>query len=605
MQKILGPILVLALLIGMFFLVFPASHPVGPKPLSSQSGTVKPTSTATPADISSALKIASENIDRGNFDAAIPLLEPLKSTDNAEVLSLLGYAYSGRKDFFDAISAFEASVSKKHDPRILYALAVAADAAGEAAKAKAHYTELSRLQIPPAIMTKSQLGLARNSLLVNDIPAAIEAYKRVIKEDPTQVEAFVGLIKLMKQTGVIKGIEKIREKGDPLHSRNFDYQFWLGFLYYEMGQDQPAMIAFKAASAIKPDNASPYYFQYRILRKANKVAESLIALEAYYKISQFLPYIFFQGAIDARQENHLDIAFKFIRTAILADRSLLGGEDQGTLAAVERFVTTQGTPEEKLFNTSFSLFLNGDFRGALNKAREILPKLKDPILKADLFRVQDECGKVVSGEEAYSAYQANINATQKNAMSRLKSAMTARKNLGAGNPSAALDDLKTKALGNPRDAKLQYATALQLARAGDIEGAKVFLRETIRANPNVSEAYFSLARLSQSEGNAAETIAHLEQALKVNPGNSQARSLLASVRLDSGDLERAVSDAKGAILANPNNCEARLVLANVYVQNQNQEQALHEIEYGLSIETDPVRRQQFEALKRKLEAHEN
>ncbi|MFZ2955494.1 MAG: tetratricopeptide repeat protein [Candidatus Ozemobacteraceae bacterium] len=604
MQKIFVPLLVLSLLVVIFLFMFPASRQVLTRPLPPTVGGGKPGIHPLPPDATSIQKKASDAIDRGNYDEALQLLEPLKNVaDNPEIKNLFGYAHAGKKEFFDAIACFEASLAKKNDPRTLYALAVTYDAAGEGSKAKARFIELSRGQIPQPILVKTFLGIARNAMFMNDIPTAIDAFKRVIKEDPSQVDAFVGLIKLMKRTGAGKGIDKIREKGDPLHSKNFDYQFWLGCLYYEMGQDSQSLAAFKAAAALRPDNASPHYYQYRILRKSKKIEEAVSSLENFYRLNPFLPYIFFQAAIDAKTENRLDIAFKFMRAAVLVDRSLLGGDDQGTLNAVDRYVNSKGSVEEKSFNKAFSMFLNGDYRGAFSKAREIAIAFKDPSLKNDNGRLLDECGKIISGEDAYSAYQKNMAAAQTGAMSRLKAQMASRKPLGTTNPSGALDELKSKALSNPKDAKLQYGTALQLARAGDIEGAKIFLRETIRANPNVSEAYYSLAKLSRSDGNSTEAASHLEQAIKVNPGNSQARSLLASIHLESGDIDRAITEAKGAIMANPNNGEARLVLANAHLQAQRPEQALREVEYGLTVETDPARIEQLEALKRQLAAH--
>lgn len=606
MQKILLPLIILLVLGGLFFLIAPTPKP-GSRDSRAPTGAAVGSETrpiVPSADLPTSLKKANDALDRNRFDEVIGLLDPYQSQDNAEIHSLIGYAKAGRKEFSEAVVEFEKAWAKSKDSKILYALAVTLETMGEPAKAREKFLALSGMQIPAAISAKVQLAIARISLLLtDDIPVALEAFKKALRDDPTQVDSFVGMIKLMKRTGNVKGIEKLRERGDPLHINNFEYQFWLGSLYYEQGLDQPALTAFRACVKINPGNATPHYFIYRILRKSKKIEDAVAELERFYQWSSFLPYIFFQAAIDAKMENRLPLSFKFLRSSVLFDRVLLGRDDQGTISAVSRHIESKGTPEEKLFMSAFDLFLNGDYHGAFVKGQEIIAKIKDAGLKTDLDRLIKQCGEMVSGEESYNAYQSAMKSEQEGALSRLRAGLASRKSLQGNAGQQALDELKTKALSNPKDAKLQYSTALQLARAGDVDGAKVFLRETVRANPYVSEAYYSLAKIARFEGNTTEVVNHLEQAIKINPGNSQARSLLASAYLDRADFDRATEEAKSALLANPNNGEARMVLAQVKLQNQQRDQALQEVEYGLQVETDPARREQFEALKQQLAGH--
>lgn len=603
MQKIIVPLIILLVLGGLLFLFAPAPKP-GMKDPRPSGGTVasdsRPVQTPS-ADLPTSLKRANEALDRNRFDDVLGLLESYRDQDSVELHGLLGYAYAGRKEFPEAVAAFEKAWGKGRDSKILYALAVTLETMGEPKKAKERFQALAGMQLPTAISARVQLAIARLSLLLNDdIPTALEAYKKALRDDPTQVDSFVGLLKLMKRTGNSKGVDKLRERGDPLHGNQFEYQFWLGSLYYEQGLDEPALAAFRACVKLNPGNATPHYFIYRILRKSKKIEDAVAELERFYQWSSFLPYIFFQAAIDAKLENRLPLSFKFLRASVLFDRVLLGRDDQGTINAVSRYISTKGSSEEKLFMSAFDLFLNGDYRGAFTKGQEVLGKLKDKALKTDLDRLLRQCGEMVSGEDSYNAYQVAMKSEQESALGRLKAGLAARKAVQGNAGQQALDELKTKALSNPKDAKLQYSTALQLARAGDVEGSKVFLRETVRANPLVSEAYYSLAKIARFEGNVQEVVSHLEQAIKINPGNSQARSLLAGAYLDNGDFDRATEEAKSALLANPNNGEARMVLAQVKLQGQQREQALREVEYGLQVETDPARREQFEALHRQL-----
>ncbi|HNV70688.1 MAG TPA: tetratricopeptide repeat protein, partial [Candidatus Ozemobacteraceae bacterium] len=500
--------------------------------------------------------------------------------------------------FSAAIDAFRKALQKRQNPQWLYAVATLHDNLGEATEAMKAFEELTKQTLPKPVMVRVQLGLARNADFLGETTAAIEAYKKVIKEDPSLEDPFIGLLKLMRRTGFSKGVDKIREKGLPYHGDKFTFHFWLGNLYYEIGDDKNAMEAFQKCIELKPENSSPYYFIYKIQRKSQKIEEAISFLEKFYLNNPLLPYMFFEAALDARTENRLDLAFKFLRASILQDRLLLGRDDRGTIVAVERYVEKNGSAEEKLFLKPFMMFVNSEFRPASTEARRVLPKLKDKLLRDDAERIIRHATQFVAGEDAYNEYVSHMQSEQEAAMAALKQRMAQGK--VAGSPDDKFGEIKRRALANPRDAKLQYGTALELARGGDLDGAKLFLRETLRANPFVSEAYYSLAKIAEVEGDQAEIMRALQQALKINPNNSQARSMLAASYLAAGDFEQAVGEARSALLANPNNGEARLILARINIQNQRSEEALNEIELGLMVERDPVRKDQLLALKQQV-----
>ena len=282
------------------------------------------------------------------------------------------------------------------------------------------------------------------------------------------------------------------------------------------------------------------------------------------------------------------------------DRGLLGRDDQGTIAAVERFVKARGTAEEKAFLKPFLAFINSEFSNASRQAHAILPSLKNPLLRADAERLIAEADVVLKRESAYNAYLAKANAERNAAVAALQNQLAVRRSTAPDDPGSQLDDIKRAALNNPRDAKLQYSTALKLARAGDIPGAKLFLNETLRANPGISEAHSSLAKILHFEGNRADAAAQLQQAISIKPTDSQYRSLLASILLEDGETEKAEQEARASLLNNPNNGDARLVLARTFATSDRRENALEEIEVGLGLETDPERRARFLELQKTL-----
>ena len=584
-------LVVLGALTAFFFMQprTPASRPVKP------SGTEQQT-----ADQDELIRKATTALDKNSFEEILSTLAPLTESDDPNVQSLLGYAHAGMKNFDAAVAAFEKALEKKRDTRFGYALAYVLETMGAPDKAKALYEDLSRASLPRQIMIKIHLGIARCALLVNDPASALESYKYVIREDPTIIEPFVGMLKMMKMTGQAKGIDKLREKGDLLHLNTYSYCFWLGSVYYETGDFAKALDFFRRCIKIDNDNSSPYYYVYKILRRSQKIDEAVMELERFHALNPNLPYIFFQAAIDAKTENRLDIAFKFLRTSVTMDRSLLGRDDQGVIAAVEKHVTARGTPEEKIFLPALTEFINSNFAKAAELARTILPGIKDPALRADTERLIGEAEVVLKNEACYNAYLAKVREDQNAELAMLRNKLAKLRNTTPGSDEARLDALRKAALDNPRDAKLQYSTALHLARAGDIAGAKLFLQETIRVNPGIGEAYYSLGKLLHFEGNDRDAIAQLQQAVRQNPSDSQSRSLLATIQLAGGESENAEQEARASLLINPNNGEARLVLVQTHIQANHPEKALEEIETGLELERDPSRRNQLLELRKSV-----
>ncbi|NLI78465.1 MAG: tetratricopeptide repeat protein [Candidatus Riflebacteria bacterium] len=599
MEGLKVPILLLALILAAFLLVYAPWKPRTDKPSGPRPEKLP--------DIATQVRLARSAFEKNNFAEMVKLLEPVRLADDPNVQSLLGFAYAGLKDFPAAIEAFEKALAKKRDVSFGYSLAFLYENILDMEKARALYLDLGTAPLGKQMVVKVKLGAARCSLALGDQATALKCFKEVLALDPTREEPYVEILKLMRLARNGKDIDKLRETGDLFHSKSFQYQFALGTLYYELGDFPKATKAIQAAMALNPKNSSPFYFLYQILRKSKKVEEAVAELEKFYAVNPFLPYIFFEAALDAKDQGRLDLAFKFFRSSVTMDRSLLGREDRGTLYAIEQYLKEKGTPVEREFFQALFDFANGDFQKAMNKVKVVLPKIRDPRLKDDAERIARESYAILHREDQYNAYQARLRQEQQMAMSALQASMNARRNNvqqqpSTGSPAARAEELKRTAMLNPNDVKLQYSTALQLSRLGDLEGAKLFLRETIRLDPNIPEAYYSLARLSHHQGKSEEAAEHLAEALRRSPNNSQALSFSALIHSELGDTDRAQKEAEGAIASNPNNGEARLVLARLYASSQ-PDKALTEVTFGLAVETDPRRIAEFNQLKARLGSH--
>jgi len=589
MDKLAIPLVILIALIGVFlFLAQPKRSVTSPE-------TMKP---KTSADIKAAKIKGEEAIEKGEYAEAIRVLEPFSSSDDPEIHGMLGYAYSGVQNFNLSAQAFEKAIKKNRNPPMVYALAYVYQTMGEEGKALPLFQELSQGNLPPPVLGKVFLGLARAANWTGNSKSALDAYKKAIKLDPKQVDAFVGFFKVSRNVGKTADFDSIVQLGDQHHGEKFDYNFWKGFFLQEINEDSKALEAFKKCVSLNPENSSSYYYLYKILRKSKKIEEALKALGEFYSLTPALPYVFFQAALDAKNENRLDLAFKFLRGSVLYDRTLLSRDDEGAFAAVQKYIDQKGTAEEKKFMKVFMDYVNGDIKTARSQASSMENQLKDSKLAADLQRIVFECDQILRKEAEYRDYQAALKAQKLAAIRQLGQTVKTPSNVIE--KETPLDVIKRQAMANPKDPRLQYSAAIRFAEAGDMEGAKQFLRETLRANPNVSEAYYSMAKIALLEKNNAEAEENLEKALKIRSENSQARSLLASLKLQNGDVEKAIEEARGALSCNPANSEARFVLAEAFMKQAKADKALEQINYALEIEVDPERIQKLKDMQKQL-----
>ncbi|MBF0406721.1 MAG: tetratricopeptide repeat protein [Candidatus Riflebacteria bacterium] len=604
MNKIVIPLILVIFLAGVMFIFMIPKRPAKPTKTTPVKITPAETKLSEDSHLTKMSKKVSAVIESGDYVAAMKELSTYKKYDKSpEFMALEGLIYAGMKNFQMARLSFENSLKLKNDPVILYSLARILDTTGDIENANRLYYELAKIPLPPTTMKNVRMGCANTDLQLGKTENAEKIFLKVLSEHADCLEAYLGLFSTMQITGNVRKLSEIRIDGDINFSRNFEYVFNLGKLYYNSGNMLEAKQCFSDAASINPENSTPYYYLYRILRQSKQIPEAVKEMEKFHARNSILPYILFQAAIDARNEKKMSTAMKFYSSSTLRDLSLLGKDDEGTFKDIEKFVSTSGSAEEKAYFEVFNLFVNGDVEGAKKSLITAKNIINAANFKEDLDKIEYELYKKTAKEEQYNSYQSEQKKIQENALGRLKAMILARKAVaGDIGKTDKLDELKTKALNNPNDDKLQYETALELAKAGDREGAKIFFRQAIVANPASYEPYYSLGKIAKSEGNIVEAISHLEQAVKTTPQSSQAHSYLASLLLENGYSDIAVSTAEKALSVNPGNSEARVVIARMHFQKGDKEQALKQVNLALKFDTDPERKAELENLKKQFSA---
>ena len=595
MDGIKIPLFLLVIVLALGVYLFNPLAKISPKaPEKNQSSSSTQIATKISDDL---VKSSMSLFEKNEFAEVIKLLEPEINSDNFEILRMLAYSYAGVKNFDKAIVVFEKTLDMRKVPENGYSLAYLYEITGRINVARMLYNDLLSAELPPKMKRAAYEGLARTSSFENDTGLAFKHNVELVKKYPDSPEGVIALIKLMKHTGQMKNLDKLVAVGEVHHSKNFEYNFWLGALYFESGNFDEALKRFRRCIAITPDNSTPYYYTYKILKRQKNIEEALADLAKYHKFNPLLPHIFFEGAIDAKNEGKFDIAYKFIRSALTMNRTLLGRDDKGTMRAVERMVKAKGSELDKQFLTAFTNYINGDYKVARDQVIHLMPQIKAGELEGDARRIIRECDLLAAQDARYMAHEKDL---QRQKEFEKMTRVSAIPSLPAPEQDSEVDKLKRQAMLNPKDLRLQYTTGLQLARLGYVDDARFFFDSAIRLNPNILEPNYSMAKILIFKENFSEARLYLDQALKINPNSSQTLSVSAALHLQNRDFSQAQGDAEAALKANPNNSEARLVLAEIFSKNNDFRRALQEIDLGLEIELDQERREKLLRLKESM-----
>lgn len=588
------PIFLLILLLAIgWFLFMPSGHmPKLHKKLQTK------TTDNTKSDV---VEKALKEFSKHNYEAVVSLLGAQSSFKEYSVQKILAYSLAGLKRFDSSIVAFEKLLKIKRYPEDGYSLAYLYEVTGRMKVARMLYQDLLSATMKPKLKRRVYEGLARTANFENNTKLALKYSIDMVRYYPDSPLGFVSIFKLFKVIGKTKKLDKLIEIGDRYHKDNYEYNFWLGSLYFELADYDKALERFRACVRIDPDNSTPFYYSYRILKKQKNLESALRELEKYYNRNPLLPNVFFEAAVDAKNDGKIKLAYKFIRSALTMDSTLLGRDDQGTLREVERYVRRKGSQLDKMFMEAFMSYVNGDTDVALEQAKRLKPKVKGTKFAIEVNRIIGECYRLKSQDKAYAKYLAELE-REKNLAKRAKAAS---KTMAAvvDDGETKIEEIKKRAMMNPNDLKKQYLAGLQLSRLGELKDAEVFFKNAIRLNPNILEPNFSLAKLLAFEKNYSEAKKYINKALEINPNSSLTLSLSATVKYEDGDIHGAESDANSALLANPNNGEAFLILAEVYSKNHRFDKAVEQIQQGLEVERDPIRRKRFMALKNSIRSY--
>lgn len=488
---------------------------------------------AQTSDYAERMRTATEEVNRGDFSAAMADLEAAVRLEpgNAAGWYEMGVLYGQIGDFRNAETAFRRTLQLNPD------------------LAKGHY----------------MLGL---SLIANpksklDWPGAIAEFQAAIKLQPNYPEALnylgAGLIAVGHPDQAIPELERAvllapelssahfnlaiaLEDNNKLHEAEQEYRnaiaakggyaeanSALGKLLFRMGQGAEADKELRKALQLNPDLQDAHYALGRVLQSQKKSAEAKIEFEEAVALGKREP-----DAIESSQLSNSAMA-----TASKGD--MVGAETSLRRAILLR--PDFGVPH---YNLGLILADKGDLDGAsqqLTLAISLLPVQAKPWF--DLGRVQ-----------------------------RLQ-----------GRQEDALASLSWAARLAPSDLRIQ--SELRALRTGDGAAVTPVAAPSRRgALSDTAAEHFAFAKELDAQGDLLGVIGELLRSLALEPAAFEVRSYLAASYERLGDLNQATLEYQKILLAAPNNVESHLALGRMLLAQHRPGEAVEEFRQALKYRPD-------------------
>ncbi len=116
-----------------------------------------------------------------------------KGSTQEDIPQYLAVVYAGKKDYAHAAQWFELALKNDSSDTLLLSAAITYTNVGQKEKARALLARLESSASDAKIRLRAKLLLAQDTLDAGDIPAALQRYQEVLKDDPLNVDAWYGL----------------------------------------------------------------------------------------------------------------------------------------------------------------------------------------------------------------------------------------------------------------------------------------------------------------------------------------------------------------------------------------------------------------------------
>jgi tetratricopeptide (TPR) repeat protein len=344
-----------------------------------------------------------------------------------------------------------------------------------------------------------------------DRRAAVEGLQAATPRDDAALgEAYGRLAQLYLAYELKEAAAPALANAATLLPQDFRWPYYQGYLASIGNQADEAAAGYRAALALKPDDAASKIHLAEILRDQHRTSEAQPLLDEVLAAdpdSAPAHYILGQLAAEAKD---LPTAVERWETALRLqpEASLV----EGQLAIAYRDLGDTTRSQEHLAK-------RGDARVILN----------DPLV-AELVALQSAAGALLTrgGEQ-----------------------------MKAGNFDQAAQLFASAATAEPKNALAALNLGAALQNLGKTADAKLAFQAAVALDPGNSQVHYNLGRLAEQEQQPAEAQAAFEQALTADPNNSEAHLALATLQRKAGQCADAAPHFEAYLRDNPTDIKAR------------------------------------------------
>ncbi|OQX65493.1 MAG: hypothetical protein B5M55_03830 [Desulfococcus sp. 4484_242] len=332
-----------------------------------------------PDDVALRVRLAKALEESSRYKAAIyqyeRIVKQLDKRDRLPIYKRLGYLYSRRKKYKNAISWYlKAAELDRKDANLYYNLSYLYDKIGQKKKSFHYLEKAASLN---ATDTDSRLALAEHAFRQGDLKKAEKYVLQVLGRKPSSLKALLLQARIAEKQGKKQKLKKIYKKILALDPANTTIRFNLGALNYETGDLNNALSCFlkyirkypkdetareilfdiykkqkkqksafeqaKVLSGLKPKDLEPYRFMFDYLNRKKDYKQMIRIMEAGLKANpgqtELRQWLLFACLKSGKE----DMAIKQIRALLKASP-----DDIRLLLQLARIQEKQEKPREAM-----------------------------------------------------------------------------------------------------------------------------------------------------------------------------------------------------------------------------------------------------------------
>lgn len=414
-------------------------------------------------------------------------------------------------------------------------------------KAKLGYKNV--IQIEPKDID-ARLGLAKVLVATQQWREAAGAYQSVLDIDPENLQAAIELGKLFLIARASEQASEQLEKVLAVNPEHVGAKTLQAAILSQQGQNSKAIDILKPISSANPEDHDATVLYASLLNQTGKYDEAIAVLDR---------------ALGKTDKPNDLLSIKAIAYS-------LSGERDKAIEQFELLITKN--PDDFTFKQRLVAYLlrNDKAELAETRLRSYIDQDDENIeARKALIDLLVKLKKVEDAELALKAYIEDYPSENEFKMG------LARLYLLKGEPDKAVEELSAIIAKDP-DGPAASDANVQLARidlqAGKTERVKERLDKVLSVHPNKIEALLMRGRIALSEGRPVDAINDIRPVLNNDPDNVDVMRLLASAHVAANELPLAESYLKQLVRRLPSELSLKNSLADVYQKSGKSDAAI-------------------------------